>query len=513
MTNAEGKNIDAQINNVSDSSQGHVTYGKPSAEMMAKQHLDDLATNKAIRSQDMSIANGTDMSGKQIKDIDDLGQRTIARQPDRVMQQSIANGTYKPGASGTINGLPAEQQNSLTAQDMLRRGILNDGSSAQMINTDINQRIRDGKGFGDLLTKYDRESQNPDFNRSKVTPQYVQGNGNDPRDQYAGSAVDPRSLDVAFGGASPTTPQVSPYALPSARDQEAIVQQRMADNDIKNAPLKAAEATRQAQYDAKEAMERASAPRMTGDPLRDAPIAANIANAAAGMARANGITDEQLKRNPELAARYLPKENGVGALASNASTNELAMQTLRGTSMPSLINRAITQNFGGSVTDDAENKQAIDQISKQATIDQKDDTASASAERLELAKQTAQNALDAKSGAAAALRIKGLEGRLDRADKEILTNTTDLGDIAKKKGAAENLKALEKKRAKIQAALDKESGLQPEETEEAKPTSEAPVAPGSAGPLDAEGAKAILAEAGGDKNKARELAKQRGHTL
>jgi len=245
---------------------------------------------------------------------------------------------------------------------------------------------------------------------------------------------------------------------------------------------------------------------MTGDPLRDAPIAANIGHAAAGMARANGITDEQLKRNPELAARYLPKENGVGALGSNASTNELAMQTLRGTSMPSLINRAITQNFGGSRIDDAENKQAIDQISKQATIDQKDDT-------VELAKQTAQNVQDARSQAAAALRIKGLEGRLDKADKAIQTNTTDLGDIAKKKGAALNLKALEAKRAKIQAALDKESGLEPEEAEEAKHTSEAPVAPGSAGPLDAEGAKAILAEAGGDKNKARELAKQRGHTL
>lgn len=249
-------------------------------------------------------------------------------------------------------------------------------------------------------------------------------------------------------------------------------------NGISNSPdaaVRESEANRWAQYNAAQQMERASAPRMNGDPLRDAPISANIANAAKGQAIANG--EDPTK--PNVLAKYLPKENGVGALGSNASTNDLAMQTLRGTSMPSLINRAITQNFGGSQIDDAENKQAIDQITKQATIDQKDDTTSAAAERLELAKQTAQNtqdaresARDAKSAAVAALRIKGLESRLDKADKAIQTNTTDLGDIAKKKGAAQNLKALEAKRAKIQASLDKESGLEPEEAEEVAPTSD-----------------------------------------
>lgn len=249
-------------------------------------------------------------------------------------------------------------------------------------------------------------------------------------------------------------------------------------NGISNSPdaaVRESEANRWAQYNAAQQMERASAPRMTGDPLRDAPISANIANAAKGQAIANG--EDPTK--PNVIAKYLPKENGVGALESNASTNDLAMQALRGTSMPSMINHAITQNFGGSRTDEAENRRAIDQITKQATIDQKDDAASTAAERLELAKQTAQNtrdakesARDAKESAMGAQRIKGLEGRLDRVDKEILTNQTNLGDIGKKKGAALNLKTLDNKRAKIQADLDKASGLEPEGGQEVAPTSD-----------------------------------------
>jgi hypothetical protein len=128
------------------------------------------------------------------------------------------------------------------------------------------------------------------------------------------------------------------------------------------------ETRRWAQYNAKQALERAKAPQTNGDPLRDSQIAMDRANAAKDMAIANGATEQQIKDNPSLVNRYLPN-----SVSSDFDTNRLAMQALGGSSFEDLVNNAVAMNKGGSRTSETENQRALKQIAEQEGIKYKGD--------------------------------------------------------------------------------------------------------------------------------------------
>ena len=466
---------------------GSVTFGKPTAEQMARQHLDDLATNKAVMAIDKAIANGTDMKGERIKDENEFGEKSF-RQTDPVAQKAIASGVYNPNAKGTINGLPASTANEKLAQDMKSRGILNPGSNAYAINEQVNQAIRDGRSFGNLLGQYDRAS-----NRSPVTadPNVVANPDGTTFNKVTGetmtnAAAAPKETPMQKLLSTPTnTPeearenarQRAAERLSVRNTAEVAMQQGEAGtvgrrenylNGISNSSdpnIVADEKRRSAQYAAKQALERASADRPNGDPLRDAQIAVNQAEAAKQMAMANGATEEQIQKNPGMVSRYLTNPNGINALGSTEKTNQLAMEHLRGADMRDLVKNAVDRNIGGSQVAEFQNKRAVDQNSKQATIAERGDKA---ADRETALKIQAQNALDRKEEKATQTRndrVKGLEGRLDRVDKEIAENEKDSGDVTKKAGALRNLDAQRKKKAATQAELDEALGLKPEKVD------------------------------------------------
>jgi len=466
---------------------GSDTFGKPTAEQMARQHLDDLATNKAVMAIDKAIANGTDMKGKRIVDEDAFGQKSL-RQTDPVAQKAIASGVYNPSAKGTINGLPAAIANENLAQDLKGRGILNPGSNAYAINEQVNQAIRDGRSFGNLLGQYDRAS-----NRAPVTadPNVVTNPDGTTFNRATGetttnAAAAPKETPMQKLLSTPTnTPeearenarQIAAERLAVRNPAEVAMQQWEAGNvgrrenylkGISNSSdpnVVADEQRRWAQTNARKAMERATADRPNGDPLRDTQIAVNQAEAAKQMAMANGATEEQIQKNPGMVSRYLTNPNGINALGSTEKTNQLAMEHLRGADMRSLVQRSVDRNIGGSQVAELQNRRAIDQNSKQAMIAERSEKAE---DRDAALKIQAQNALDRKEEKATQRQdnqVKGLEGRLDRIDKEIAENNKDLGDVAKKAGAAKNLDALNKKRTKIQADLDKALGLEPEKVD------------------------------------------------
>jgi hypothetical protein len=245
--------------------------------------------------------------------------------------------------------------------------------------------------------------------------------------------------------------------------------------------------------------------------LRDTQIAVNQAEAAKQMALADGATEEQIQKNPGMVSRYLTDPNGINALGSTDKINQLAMEHLRGADMRSLVQRSVDRNIGGSQVAELQNRRAIDQNSKQAMIAERGEKA---ADRDAALKQQAQIALERREDKATQTRndrVKGLEGRLDRIDKEISENEKDSGDVGKKAGALRNLDVQRKKRTKIQADLDEALGLEPEKVD--SETAAGDITPQPNNALNEADAKKILAEAGGNKQKAREIAKQRGYTF
>lgn len=456
---------------------GTVIMGKPNTGASPARSATDTQSvaQNILNYQDLSgvIPRGVSQ-GSRIEGVP--SQQFLENNANRIAKESgpmegSTNSDIQKEINARITGTPDLTQ-ALT--ELNRRGVINSSTPASVIEKKVAEYNRNTEpSFGDLLTKLDTAAAKPGFNRVPVAvdrsapsepdenfttgPANVTATPESVAQYNADRDADAKAREVLAAKSDNT------FGLPTTKEFMAGVDKQA--EEMRNSPIVQEERIRQARYDAKNAMEAARAPQPNGDPLRDAQIAANIGKAAGDMAKANGVTDEQLKANPGLAARYLPPTTGVNALGSSQRINDMAMETLRGTALPNLINQAISQNIGGSQTAEFQNKRAVDQISKQATIDQKDDAT-------ELAKQTAQGRADDRASTASANLIKGLEGRLDRVDTEIGKNTTDLGDIAKKQGAATNLERLNKKRSKIQADLDKAQGLEPEEGPEAsKPAS------------------------------------------
>ena len=610
MTDQNGKNIDAQINNVGAPSQGSVTFGKPTAEQMVRQHLDDLDTNKAIQAQDRAFANGTDMSGHKIVDQDQYGMGHV-RQPDKAMQNAIANGTYNPKGVGNMDGVKGEQYLQQNSQDMYRRGLTNEGSPAGVINQQINERIRNGQGFGDLLKQLDQAAKSPDFNRSKVTPEYVKGDGRDPRDPYAGSQIDPRSLDVVFGkqgslvpqppapttekssnpfdekvaaetkatedakiaekqykleginkqiaaleqeaknpsergmgvsgylgapnswhsnegrkneydelvkqrdvlagqlanptsdtksSASPTTPNSpqppannapgvsvkeainpslsnpatgfsfaptsvepaatdtqSSYALPSPKEQELAVQEKAAEIEKRNAPIKASEAQRWGNYYASQAMEKATADQPNGDPIHDAGIAANIAAAAKKSAALTGRPVES----------FLPNEHGFNATNSTEKINDLARAAISGANGPELINKAVSLNSANNSITRQQNEEAVKQAAGQEGIQYKGDMDQMKEQLAEVkgeAAQARQGNSDRNYNKSIALEtLKSIQAEKAQAMRDFKSN--DLNKLTRFESTPEG-KAYIEKIKKVTKALNTGTAIDPSVFEE-----------------------------------------------
>lgn len=376
---------------------------------------------------------------------------------------------------GKMNNMDSDITNQRLAADMKSKGILNPGSQAYLINDQVNSAIRENRPFGNLLSQFDKAS-----NRASIP-------GADPNVTYNKDGTSFNKLTGETMTNAAAAPIESPMQkllnTPTNTPEEAREQARQiaaerlrTTNPVQDAVAKwdadsaqryenfkngisnssdpnivASEKARWSQYSAKQAMERAYADQPNGDPLRDPQIAVNQAEAAKQMALANGATEEQIKKDPSIAGRYLRNPNGFNALGSDEKTNRLAMDHLRGVEMRDLVQQAVDRNIGGSRTAEEQNKRAIDQNSKQATIDDK-------AEKAEDRKA----ALKIAEGNVADRKITGITARLDRVDKDIEKQNTDLGDIAKKAGARKNLTELEKRRKQLQAQLEVASGLEPE---------------------------------------------------
>jgi hypothetical protein len=104
----------------------------------------------------------------------------------------------------------------------------------------------------------------------------------------------------------------------------------------------------QAKRNAQEAMNRANAPIPNDDPVWNANIANDQANAALQMAAADGYTAEQLQADPTIAAKYFKDPYDFNSSSSQAKTNQLALEVLKGASMPSLVASAMSRSSPGN---------------------------------------------------------------------------------------------------------------------------------------------------------------------
>jgi hypothetical protein len=434
------------------------------------------------RSEAMAALGGTDPftgiratrpAGSRIEGVP--GQQFLEENANRIAKESgpIAgspNANIQKEINDRITQTPDLTQ-ALT--ELNRSGAINKNTPIEVIEKKVAEYNRTKEpSFGDLLTKLDAAAARPGFNRVPVT------SGGDTANAGEYTSSTPQNVAATPEGIANYNKErgaerqalaalaergESPYGIPT-QEQFMADAGTMAD-EMRNSPVAQDEQRRWAQYAAKQAMERASADRPSGDPLRDAQIAVNQAEAAKQMAMADGATKEQIQENPGMVSRYLTNPNGINALGSTAKTNQLAMEHLRGADMRDLVKNAVDRNIGRSQVSDLQNKQAIDQNSKQAAISEQGDKA---ADREAALKQQAQIALERREDKATQTRndrVKGLEGRLDRIDKEIAENEKDSGDVGKKAGALRNLDVLRKKKAKIQADLDEALGLEPEKVD------------------------------------------------
>ena len=408
----------------------------------------DKATDDAIRKQDLLIAQGLDEKGNKVAE------------PDPVMLKAIQNGTYNPRAKGTINGVPGNDYLNQTAQNDYRQGIVTPGSPAEQINNAINQRLHEGKGFSDLLTKFDKAAAQPDFNRSKVgttgNPSVVANHGVDANGtNMEGTVTNKQTGDLytrqnAAGPVTPTADSIREYlqardalnqrttgTLPTSKQLDEGYTVKGATYPVgKNSgspgevnkegvKLTGANAMEQKQRDqmkaeevrwnkinASKQMEEAMKPQPNGDPLHDSKIARDRAEAAQAMATANGESSDQ-------AVKYLRPSNDFNAPSSEKGINDLAMQHLRGDSMEQLVRTAAYNNASGSQISRRQNERAIKQAGSTEAIDYKEEVAKLKKERDENKEGAADRNFN-KSLAAKTLEV--LQAQANQAMKDYKSN-------------------------------------------------------------------------------------------
>lgn len=212
-------------------------------------------------------------------------------------------------AGGTINGIPSEQANQQLAQSLLRQGVIDPNSPAAVINSQINQAIKAGQPFDDLLTKRDQMSGDPNFNRSSVT-----GAALPTETQYTNASKPAQS-----GGATP-------YVLPSA---EELMKGRFTDTGRKDENSQEVYTPNEPQDNFRadvftnRALEQALGHGISNlYPQENAQLGIQLANAAQNRAKVTGEKPE------DILARSLNMDSQSPNI-ENQTKYQLAMQALK----------------------------------------------------------------------------------------------------------------------------------------------------------------------------------------
>lgn len=539
--------------------------GPVDTRALAQQALDDKKTNDFIREQDRLIASGKDAKGQPINDEEVFNAPPRFRQPDTAVLKAMANGTYSPGAPGTINGVPGQQYLEDTSRRQYQQGIVDPDSPAGRINQQINERIRSGQGFGDLLKQLDAAAAQPKFNRSDVVLRpgpdasqfkgiVEQGNidlGKRPilRNED-GSISTVKSMSFNDNGKEVLVPtiatdekgnpvELSPQqainryretgqhlgkfnspqeanayaqALHSSQAQyyrgaenytgdgkgpvtatpESIAKYITARRQVEQAasplptreqmekgftvpgatypmgrnPLdrpgaegaklpginaysdqirsqQQAEQARWAKINAQKQMEEAMQPQPNGDPLRDAKIARDRAEAAKALAAANG----EDPNDAQATSKYLQAPNSFNATNSTRDMNSLAMQHLRGDPMEQIVRSAVFNNAGGTPYDRARNIRATKQIEDLSSVDAREAAIQNAEERARVREESVKNRQEDRKDATMRERLKSVESQMQHIDDQL----KDLEkDPASKKLSADTIAQFKAKKARLQ---------------------------------------------------------------
>lgn len=275
---------------------------------------------------------------------------------------------------GKIDGMDSDVANQKLANSLKARGILNDGSDAFKINEQINQAIKNGQRFDGLLTQFDKASNRPPVNPEipKAPEPEIEHNpfGDSTTDQVT-AALGGR--DKLYEDNLPDYSKVRAMAAKEAQLEAANPGQRAA----RLAEVKKQDQDSWNRYYAEREMRQALADQPNDDPVWNAHIAKNQANAAHSMAIANGATEQQLKEHPEMMDKYLRDPNDFDSPGSQRQTNNLAMEAIRGKSTPELITSSMNSESlpGNNHYRQELNRQAIAATNSQAGVDSKADRA------------------------------------------------------------------------------------------------------------------------------------------
>jgi hypothetical protein len=222
-----------------------------------------------------------------------------------------------------------------------------------------------------------------------------------------------------------------------------------------------------AEVDAKRALESAQGAGVSQDPIVNARTARIMADSAERLGKATGQDPATLI--PAADPRFSnPVEDTAREILQRKAQN------LGGMSQSEAVANALIaapNQFRSPIQDEAQ-KNAIQAFAPaqtaekaEATEQYRDSTRAAQEDALKLRTQNATEQRNKVEATTSANLIKGLQSRLDRVDRDIAKYTEDLGDLGKKAGAAKNLDTLNKKKASIQADLDRAQGLEPEEVD------------------------------------------------
>lgn len=307
---------------------------------------------------------------------------------------------------------------------------------------------------------------------------------------FAGAEGGARLYDRVFGGPKPPVQEKvedaapAPVAAPAAQEppRDTRTNQEKIDDVIWNARSKQWAEQEQkfkeaqtpehharfrAEVEAKRALESAQGAGVSQDPIVNARTARIMADSAERLGKATGQDPATLI--PAADPRFSnPVEDTAREILQRKAQN------LGGMNQSEAVANALlaAPNQYGSPIQESAQKNAIQAFAPaqtaekaEATKQYRDSTQAAQEAALKLRTQNAMEQRDKVGATTSANLIKGLQSRLDRVDRDIAKYTEDLGDLGKKAGAAKNLDTLNKKKASIQADLDRAQGLEPEEVD------------------------------------------------
>jgi hypothetical protein len=288
-------------------------------------------------------------------------------------------------APNTINGVPSDQANANLSAELQKRGILEPGSPAALVNKAL-------MSTDDLLAMKAILDKNPNpSNRVPVTP-----------DPNVTTLPDGTTFNRVTGQQLTNAALAPKYNGPAIANTKAAEQASFdsADGggvDSKGKPILGYQALHQqfqdqrAAYEDKTAAQRAlddgNHALPNGDPVHDAGIAHARALAIAKMAAING----EDPKDPKVLAKYTVSPGSFQATGSTNNINDLTHMALTGTNFPNLINEAIAQNSGGSIPSRVENNEALKQATGQEGLDYRADLDNAKQTNLDLRKQVEEN--------------------------------------------------------------------------------------------------------------------------